>query len=60
MSGGYERDPEGLAPGDEAPPGERSAGENVCPECGGSGELADGECRNCGGSGTVVEAVGGG
>lgn len=52
--------PEDLAPGDEAPPDEPSAGENICPECGGSGELSGESCRNCGGSGTVVEAVGGG
>ena len=53
-------DPEDLAPGDEAPPGEPSAGENVCPECGGSGQLDGGECPNCGGRGMVIEAVGGG
>lgn len=52
--------PDDLTPGDEAPPGEPSAGENVCPECGGSGELDGGDCANCGGSGMVVEAVGGG
>ena len=49
-----------MAPGDEAPPEEPSAGENLCPECGGSGKLDGGECTNCGGSGRVIEAVGGG
>ena len=49
-----------LAPGDEAPPGEPSAGENVCPDCGGSGELDGDECPGCGGRGRVIEAVGGG
>ena len=49
-----------LAPGDEAPPGEPSAGENLCPECGGSGKLGGGECPTCGGRGMVIEAVGGG
>ncbi len=52
--------PDDLAPGDEAPPGEPSAGENVCPECGGSGELEGDQCPNCRGTGVVIEAVGGG
>ena len=52
--------PQNLEPGDELPPEVPSAGENVCQECGGSGELDGGKCRNCGGSGMVVEAVGGG
>ena len=57
---GAEQHPEGLAPGDEAPPEEPSAGVNACPECGGSG-VRDGEkCSNCEGSGKVVEALGGG
>ena len=49
-----------MSPGDEAPPTEPSAAENVCPECAGSGELDGGTCRNCEGTGTVIEAVGGG
>jgi hypothetical protein len=49
-----------MAPGDEAPPDEPSAGENACEACGGSGRQGDGECPECGGTGTVVEAVGGG
>jgi RecJ-like exonuclease len=54
------RSGEELEPGDEAPPEEPSAGENVCPACDGSGK-ADGEtCENCGGSGKVIEAIGGG
>ncbi|HEV3000835.1 MAG TPA: hypothetical protein VGW75_08880 [Solirubrobacteraceae bacterium] len=49
-----------MRPGDEAPPGEPSAGENLCPRCGGSGR-ADGEpCPACEGTGFVEEAVGGG
>ena len=54
-----ETDPE-RAPGDEAPPDENSAGENICPECGGSGTDAGEPCDICGGSGKVIEAVGGG
>ncbi|WP_376095106.1 hypothetical protein ACE7GA_02405 [Roseomonas sp. CCTCC AB2023176] len=46
------------APGDEAPPGSRQAGEVTCPVCGGSGRSGDGECQDCGGTGTVVRIVG--
>ena len=49
-----------MAPGDEAPPEENSAGENVCPRCEGSGQVDGEPCPQCGGSGKVVEAVGGG
>jgi hypothetical protein len=49
-----------IAPGDEAPPQEPSSGENVCPECGGSGTVDGGDCANCEGTGFINEAVGGG
>ena len=49
-----------MEPGDEAPPDEPSAGEDVCPECGGSGERDGEPCENCGGSGKIVAAIGGG
>lgn len=52
--------PEERKPGDEAPSSEPSAGENVCPECEGSGERDGAECPNCEGTGKVVEAIGGG
>jgi hypothetical protein len=48
------------APGDEAPPEEPSAGENICPECDGSGKKDGAECPNCEGSGRIIEAIGGG
>lgn len=48
-----------MAPGDEAPPGTPSTGENVCPECGGSGKLAGRKCPNCEGTGTVTVGIGG-
>ena len=51
---------QGLAPGDEAPPAESSAAENLCPECGGSGDREGRECSHCGGTGRVIEAIGGG
>lgn len=55
-----ERRPGELAEGDEAPPDEPSAGENVCPDCSGSGRRDGGDCPTCGGSGRIVEAIGGG
>jgi hypothetical protein len=48
-----------MAPGDEAPAGTPGTGENVCPDCGGSGLLDGAECTLCAGSGTVVEGIGG-
>ena len=37
--------------------GEHSTGEDLCPECGGSGKV-DGEgCPECGGSGTVIVRI---
>lgn len=51
---------EGRRPGDEAPPSEPSSGENVCPECEGSGRKNGAECPNCEGTGKVIEAIGGG
>lgn len=49
-----------MAAGDELPPEQPPAGENVCPDCEGSGR-ADGEtCATCRGRGYVEEAVGGG
>ena len=49
-----------LNPGDDAPPGTPGTGENVCPECQGSGKVSAGECPNCGGSGIVIEGIAGG
>ena len=48
------------APGDDAPPGTPGTGENVCPECNGSGRLGNKPCPNCGGTGKIVEGIGGG
>ncbi len=46
-------------PGDEAAPGSSQTGEDVCPECQGTGKKADqGVCPNCGGTGKVVKIVG--
>ena len=47
-------------PGDEAKPGTPGAGENVCPQCRGTGRLNGAPCANCGGTGKVIEGIGGG
>ena len=49
-----------MAPGDEVPADAPSAGVNLCPDCGGSGEKDGSPCPTCEGTGQVVEAVGGG
>jgi hypothetical protein len=48
-----------MAPGDQAPKGTPGAGENLCPVCGGSGQVDGAACQNCGGTGVVIEEVGG-
>jgi len=48
-----------LNPGDEAPRGTPGTGEDICPECQGSGRIDGGPCRNCGGHGTIVKGIGG-
>jgi DnaJ-class molecular chaperone len=55
-----ERHDEEMAPGDEVPPGAAPSGENVCPDCGGSGEREGASCETCAGSGTIREGIGGG
>jgi DnaJ-class molecular chaperone len=49
----------GAARGDEAAPGTPGTGEDVCPECRGSGKLGARPCPNCNGSGRIVKAIGG-
>jgi DnaJ-class molecular chaperone len=48
-----------LNPGDEAFPGTESTGDDICPECDGTGRIDGDECENCGGRGTVVVGIGG-
>ena len=48
-----------MAPGDEAPAGTPSTGENVCPRCGGSGKLGASSCPDCQGTGKVIVGIGG-
>jgi hypothetical protein len=49
-----------MASGDEAPLGERSAGEDMCEACSGSGRVDGERCEECGGTGRIERAVGGG
>jgi hypothetical protein len=49
-----------LNPGDQAEPGTPGAGENICPECKGSGRIGATPCPICGGTGTIIEGIGGG
>lgn len=49
-----------MAPGDEAPPGERAVGEQVCPDCEGTGRVDGSPCETCDGTGRIHEAIGGG
>ena len=51
---------EPMAPGDDAPPGTPGTGEDICPECSGTGKLNDKPCPNCAGTGRIIEGVGGG
>ena len=48
-----------MAPGDEAPAGTPGTGEDVCPQCGGTGRLGATACPNCQGTGKVIVGIGG-
>jgi hypothetical protein len=49
-----------LNPGDAAEPGTPGTGEDVCPDCKGSGKIESAPCPTCGGTGKVIEGIGGG
>jgi hypothetical protein len=51
---------EEMAPGDEAPPGDALAGENLCRVCAGTGEVDGRTCANCAGTGKTTSIVSGG
>jgi len=48
-----------LKPGDEAAPGTLGTGENICPQCHGSGRLSGQSCPNCRGTGKITTGIGG-
>ena len=49
-----------LSPGDVAEAGTPGTGEDVCPDCKGSGQIGSAPCATCGGTGKVTEGIGGG
>jgi len=49
----------GGHPGDEAKPGTPGTGEDLCPDCHGSGKISGKTCETCGGSGKVIRGIGG-
>ncbi|BAN25627.1 putative uncharacterized protein [Caballeronia insecticola] len=49
-----------LNPGDEADPGVPGTGEDLCPDCNGSGKRDSAECATCAGTGMVTQGIGGG
>ncbi len=49
-----------MNPGDVAPPGTPATGEDICPECSGTGRIENRPCPNCGGTGKVVAGIAGG
>ena len=51
---------EPISPGDMAPEGISGTGENICQQCGGTGEFEGRECPTCNGTGKVIEGIGGG
>lgn len=48
-----------MSPGDEAPAGTPGTGEDVCPQCGGSGRVGALACPACDGTGKVTVGIGG-
>jgi DnaJ-class molecular chaperone len=56
---GFHSASEKLNPGDEAARGTPGTGEDICPECNGSGRIDGAACPNCDGRGTIVRGVGG-
>ncbi len=49
-----------LNPGDQGEPGTPGVGENICPECKGTGRIGAVACPICGGTGRIMEGIGGG
>lgn len=52
-------DTEPLRPGDEGRPEKAPVGEDLCPDCSGSGERDGGTCQTCEGTGRISEGIGG-
>lgn len=48
-----------MKPGSEAPAGTPGTGDDLCPQCAGSGRVDGAPCPNCDGTGVVTEGIGG-
>ncbi|MBO1073308.1 hypothetical protein [Roseomonas marmotae] len=46
-------------PGDDAPAGTPGTGDDICPDCQGSGRISGRTCETCSGTGVVTKGVGG-
>ena len=46
-------------PGDDGQPGDALVGEDVCPDCSGSGQRNGDTCQTCAGTGRIDEGIGG-
>jgi hypothetical protein len=53
-------DSDAAKPGDEATPGTPGTGENLCPDCSGTGKKEGKACPECKGTGKVITGIGGG
>jgi DnaJ-class molecular chaperone len=53
-------DGDAAKPGDEAKPGTPGTGENLCPDCSGTGTLEGKPCPECKGTGKIITGIGGG
>ena len=49
-----------MKPGDEAAAGTPGTGDDLCPDCHGTGKMEGKSCPACDGSGTITRAIGGG
>ena len=60
MESAQDKGRDAMRPGDEAPPGEPAAGDNLCPHCSGTGRQGEDACPKCEGTGLVTTGIGGG
>lgn len=52
-------DEQAARPGDEGQPGDAPVGEDLCPDCDGTGTRDGDTCATCAGSGRINEGIGG-
>ncbi|MDB5368845.1 MAG: hypothetical protein JWP20_403 [Roseomonas sp.] len=53
------QEPGGQKPGDDAPAGTPGTGDDICPDCQGSGQINEKPCETCKGTGVVTKGIGG-